>query len=78
MLLQRVEERNDIVRRWTPTSPEYVSTKAVMRSKSKEKLKKEIRQGARERWYLLRLKSKYAGICLYIYALHNYLVISCM
>jgi len=55
VLLQRVEERNGIVRRWTPTSPEYISTKAIVRSKSKEKLKKEIRQGARERWYLLQL-----------------------
>lgn len=67
MLLQRTEERNGIVNRWMPTSREYITTKAAVTSNLKKKLKKEIRQHARERWYLLRLKSKYAGTYGYSY-----------
>ena len=71
MLLQRIEERNGIVSRWIPTCQEYIATKAAMRSNLKKKLKKEIRKHARERWYLLRLKSKYAGT--YIIWIYRYI-----
>ena len=66
LLMQNVERTHGIAKRWTSCSQEYVTTKAMMNSNLRIKLKKDIRKHARERWFLLRLKSKYAGI-LYIY-----------
>ena len=43
----------------------YLTTKAMMNSHLIIKLKRDIRKHARERWFLLRLKSKYAGLCNY-------------
>ena len=62
ILLQGIEGSHEIVRRWTPNCREYGATKDVMKSNLRKKLKHKIRCYARERWFLLRLKSKYAGI----------------
>jgi len=64
MLLQKIENEHKFLR-WTPSSQAYKETKEVMKSKLRSKLKIQIRQYARERWFLLRLKSKYAGMYNY-------------
>lgn len=69
MLLQKIENEHEISR-WTPSCQAYKETKEVMKSKLKKKLKIQIRQYARERWFLLRLKSKYAG--MYNLNVHTY------
>ena len=60
MSLQKIEHEHGISR-WTPSCQAYKETKEVMKSHLRNKLKIKIRQHARERWFLLRLKSKYAG-----------------
>lgn len=59
--LQSIESARRIPLRWTISSQEYVETKAVGNSKEKHKLRKRMISAARERWFLLKLKSKYAG-----------------
>ena len=59
--LQMNENAHYISVRWTASSQEYVDTKAVSLHRGKQELKKRINKDARERWILLRLKSKYAG-----------------
>ena len=61
MLLQRIEHEHGISR-WTPSCQAYKETKKVIKSNLRGKLKIQIRQYARERWFLLRMKSKYAGM----------------
>ena len=59
--LKEIEEEHGIPTRWSDDCPEYISTKAIMNSKEKQKLKLKMRNLAKERWYLLKLKAKYAG-----------------
>jgi len=59
--LQSKEISQSISIRWTTDSPEYIDTKAVATSRQKQELRGKINKDARERWFLLRLKSKYAG-----------------
>lgn len=67
MLLQKFEQEHRISR-WGPSCQAYKETKEVMKSNQRNKLKIRIRQHARERWFLLRLKSKYAGTYIHMYA----------
>ena len=62
LLLQNIEQTHGIATRWTTYSREYLTTKDMMNSNLRIKLKQDIRKHARERWFLLRLKSKYAGM----------------
>ena len=59
--LQTIESTRRIPLRWTINSQEYEETKAISNSKEKHKLRKRMISAARERWFLLKLKSKYAG-----------------
>ena len=63
MLLRKLEHEHKISR-WAPSCQAYKETKEVMKSNLRSKLKIKIRQHARKRWFLLRLKSKYAGIIM--------------
>ena len=63
MLLQKIEDEHKISR-WTPNCQAYKETKEILKSKLRNELKIKIRQCARERWFLLRLKSKYAGMVI--------------
>lgn len=59
--VQAIESTHRIPLRWTINSQEYIETKAISNSKDKHKLRKRMISAARERWFLLKLKSKYAG-----------------
>ena len=59
--LQSTESTHGIPLCWTANSQEYIDTKAISNSKEKHNFKKRMISEARERWFLLRLKSRYAG-----------------
>ena len=63
--LQVIESTHGIYLRWTINSQEYIETKTktktISKSKEKCKLRKKMIKTARERWFLLKLKSKYVG-----------------
>ena len=61
-VLTSVEERHHIRKRWAPGMLEYATAKAAYHSKRKYLLMEEIEALSRERWFLLSLKAKYAGI----------------
>ncbi|XP_065893420.1 uncharacterized protein [Dysidea avara] len=58
--IQEIEQKHGIQTRWLDDCPEYFATKSVIQSKEKQKLKLKMRDQAKERWYLLKLKAKYA------------------
>ena len=60
--IQEIEQKHGIQTRWLDDCPEYIATKSVIQSKEKQKLKLKMRDQAKERWYLLKLKAKYAGV----------------
>ena len=61
-VLTSVEERHHIRKCWAPGMLEYATAKAAYHSKRKSLLMEEIKALSRERWFLLSLKAKYAGI----------------
>ena len=48
-------------RRWTADSDVYKDMKRIAKEKEKGKILAEIGVCARERWFLLNLKAKFAG-----------------
>ena len=73
--LQLTESNHNVESRWLTTSQEYKDTIATGKSKEKQKLRIKMQKEARERWFLLRLKSKYAGM-FYVRMLMLYVNIS--
>ena len=59
--LNAIETSHQITTRWTEDSPNYEATRNVMESRIKQTLRQKMTSDARERWFLLRMKSKYAG-----------------
>ena len=47
--------------RWLPGTIQYDNVKSVLQSRKKCAFLEKIQDLARERWYLLALKAKYAG-----------------
>ena len=71
--LNAIETSHQIAKRWTKDSQNYQATKNTMESRVKQELRQKMTSEARERWFLLRMKSKYAGthVCvLYILLYH--------
>ena len=60
--LSNLEHSHGVNQRWSPSSTEYREVKALVSSENRIRLLIKIDQAARERWFLLRLKAKYAGI----------------
>ena len=48
--------------RWLPSCDIYCDIKRLLTEKEKEKKKGEISKCARERWFLLSIKAKFAGL----------------
>lgn len=59
--LREFESKHSITTRWFPGSVQYHSVKSAMDTKRKHILLSKIKDFARERWFLLALKAKYAG-----------------
>ena len=59
--LKAFEQKHNLLHRWVPSSSEYQVVKSTMESRRKRKLRDKIQHLARERWFLLSMKAKYAG-----------------
>jgi len=59
--LKAIEHSHSVNKRWSKTSPQYLEIKALITSQKRTHLLLKIEQAARERWFLLTLKAKYAG-----------------
>ena len=59
--LKAMEQSNNIIQRWTKTCPQYQEVKVLLTSQKRTCLLLKMEQVARERWFLLTLKAKYAG-----------------
>ena len=59
--LKIIESSKCIAQRWNKRSTHYHEVKALVTSEVRTHLLLKIEQAARERWYLLTLKAKYAG-----------------
>lgn len=64
--IKEIEQEHGIQSRWSDNCPEYIATKTLINSKEKQKLKLKMRNLAKERWYLLKLKAKYAGLNVHV------------
>lgn len=59
--LQQMEQTNGIVQRWQPSSPSYKCAEQRLNCKQQQLIKQKFEACARERWFLLSMKAKYAG-----------------
>lgn len=64
--LQELEQNHRITQRWKIDSPEYQSAEQVHRAGDLGLIRQKIERSARERWFLLSMKAKYAGKMHYI------------
>ncbi len=55
------EAQHSLMNRWLPGTIQYDSVKSRVQSRKKHIVLEKIKDLARERWYLLALKAKYAG-----------------
>ena len=66
--LQQMEKKHSILQRWIPDSSQYQSTKEMQAQKTRSDIFMKLEKCARERWFLLTIKAKYAGTYkLYFY-----------
>ena len=59
--LKAIESSQCITQRWSKTSTRYREVKALVSSEKRAHVLLKIEKAARERWFLLTLKAKYAG-----------------
>ena len=59
-----IEREHSIPQRWTPDSPSYQAVDRLQIQQSKQDAFARLKQCARERWFLLTIKAKYAGTCV--------------
>lgn len=67
--LRTIERSKCITQRWNKASTHYREVKALVTSEKRTRVLLKIEQAARERWFLLTLKAKYAGN---VQILHSY------
>ena len=65
--LSHIEATEGITIRWTPESDPFQDYLSLKRFKERERLLESMSVTARERWFLLKLKAKFAGMFV-----HNY------
>ena len=63
--LKNVERSHSISSRWLLNSSEYLAVKRFLESRNRTNWLLKLESLARERWFLLLLKSKYAGTAMY-------------
>lgn len=69
--LKNFETKHHLLQRWDPESVQYQVVKKTFITKTQSNLLIKIKDLARERWFLLALKAKYAGMKTYThYSLH--------
>lgn len=59
--LQQTERLHGVLQLWEPSNPQYKNVEQAVKDKDKALLKSKIELCSRERWFLLTIKSKYAG-----------------
>ena len=59
--LRQIEAQHHI-QRWDENSPEYVQQKVIKASEKKQNLLAKMSVCLRERWFLLSIKAKFAGM----------------
>ena len=60
--LKLIEREQSIPQRWTPNSPLYQAMDKLQMEQSKRDAFAKLEQCARERWFLITIKAKYAGM----------------
>ena len=60
--LERIEEKQDISSRWTPSSHQYAEVKQHLLSEKVRRTRTALWSSVVKRHYLLRMKAKYAGM----------------
>ena len=60
--LQQMETSKGITQRWQPSTLQYRSAEQIMRDHELTLFRKKAETCARERWFLLSMKAKYAGM----------------
>ena len=75
--LKSIERQQKIQQRWVPESPEYQYVNQLVIEKQKRDILGQLNQCARERWYMLKVKAKFAGIhiCTVMYICINVLYV---
>ena len=75
--LKNTERLHSITSRWLLNSPEYLNFKRILESRNRTNWLLKLESLARERWFLLLLKAKYAGMVTDI-TVHTYYIIIIM
>lgn len=60
--LKNIERLHSIHSRWLLNSSKYLAVKRLLESRNRTNWLLKLESLAREKWYLLSLKAKYAGI----------------
>ena len=66
--LKDIERTHSITSRWLLNSSEYLTVKRLAESRNRTNWLLKLESLARERWFLLSLKAKYAG--MYVLNIH--------
>lgn len=59
--MQRIERSHGITDRWTEVTPQYQTCKEYLKKQKVKLIYSKITTTARERWFLLECKAKFAG-----------------
>ena len=60
--LRQIEDQHHIVKRWDKKSPAYMEQKIIQANEKKQMLLTKMSVCLRERWFLLSVKGKFAGM----------------
>lgn len=63
--MKNIERLHSITSRWSLNSPEYLMVKRLLESRNRANWLLKLESLARERWFLLSLKAKYASNYMY-------------
>jgi len=75
--LKSIERLNGINQRWSIASTQYCEVKALLSSEKRARLLLKLEHTARERWFLLTLKGKYAGTVHIIINFYHHVCVPC-
>ena len=72
--LKEFELEHSIFVRWSPLDKEYVETEQMLAETKQKQLLLGMWKAAKRRTFLLKLKSKYAGMCKVDHTLNGHLL----
>lgn len=64
--LKRIEQCHQM-ERWTNESDIFQDYDKMEQKKEQERVARDIKTCARERWFLLKIKAKFVGMCMFTY-----------